>query len=172
MRILFGKKYRWCTALPAIAMGLMLILPIGNPALGAEGARHLVGTWQLVSWINKQADGSTDYPMGESPVGLLICDAHGNLSLQVMDDFRPTFESGYEQTSLEELKEVYKTYSAMFGAYTVDTTNRTIEIQVRGITNPNYLGSTLTRYYDFGDSTLTLSLNKERTNSTVWKKIK
>lgn len=159
----------------ALVTGIILWLPISGfhgQAFAASEARHLIGTWELVSWKHRQKDGSTSYPMGETPVGLLIYDTLGNVSIQIMDDFRPTFESGFKQTSLEELKSVYQTYSAMFGQYTVDASNKSIGIQVRAITNPNYLSSELTRYYEIKDDTLTLSLDKKRTNSTVWKRVK
>lgn len=159
----------------ALITGIVLWLPITEPqgqVFAASEAKGLVGTWELQSWKQHKKDGSTIYPMGETPVGLLIYDKLGNISIQIMDDFRPTFEAGYDQTSLEELKSVYKTYSAMFGRYTIDTAAKTVGIEVRAITNPSYLSSELTRYYDLKGDTLTMSFDKKRTNSTVWKRVK
>ncbi len=39
-------------------------------------------------------------------------------------------------------------------------------------TNPSYLSSELTRYYELKDDELILSLDKKRTNQTVWKRAK
>ncbi|GMR17855.1 MAG: hypothetical protein BMS9Abin33_0249 [Gammaproteobacteria bacterium] len=169
------KMTRKSLLLSLLLTVIVLIFPVTNSksqVFATSANRDLVGTWELVAWKHRQADGTTKYPMGETPVGLLIYDRLGNVSIQIMDDFRPTFESGYDQTTLEELKSVYKTYAAMFGRYTVDTSTKTIGIQVRAITNPNYLSAELTRYYKLKGDLLTLSLDKKRMNNTVWKRVK
>lgn len=169
------KKRHQKLLLSLLIAGLVFIFPLTRPqgqVFAGSEARDLIGTWELLSWKQRSSDGTIKYPMGETPVGLLIYDGMGNFSLQIMDDFRPTFEEGYDQTSLEELKSVYKTYSAMFGRYTIDTSAKTIDIQVRGITNPSYLSSELTRYYKLKGDTLILSLDKGRKNNTSWKRVK
>lgn len=157
--------------LAAILIVLALAASVHGGAYAADDSARLVGSWKLVSWQTKHTDGSTDYPMGESPAGLLIYDARGNMSLQIMDDFRPAFSQGYEKTTLDELKEVYKTYAAMFGHYSVDPSARTVSIEVQGITNPNYMSSTLTRYYTLKGDTLVMAFDPKGMNSTTWKRI-
>jgi hypothetical protein len=163
------------TVLPAVSAAVFIVLSLAVSGLGlasaADDAARLVGSWKLVSWQTKHTDGSTDYPMGESPAGLLIYDARGNMSLQIMDDFRPAFSQGYDKTTLDELKEVYKTYAAMFGHYSVDPSARTVSIEVQGITNPNYMSSTLTRYYTLKGNTLVMAFDPKGMNSTTWKRI-
>jgi len=155
-----------------ILIGLILLVSVPATSFAADDSARFVGTWELVSWKSKKSDGTTDYPMGESPVGLLIYDARGNISMQIMDDFRSPFTQDYEQVSLTELKSVYETYAAMFGHYTVDSAARTVSIEVQGITNPNYISSTLTRYYELKGDALILAFDPKRMNSTVWKRIK
>jgi len=155
-----------------VLIGLALFISIPNSAYAADDSARLVGSWKLVSWTTRNANGSTEFPMGESPAGLLMYDAKGNMSLQIMDDFRPVFSQGYEKTSFDELKEVYKTYAAMFGRYTVNPDTRSISIEVQGITNPNYMSSTLIRYYKFEDDLLVLAFDPKGMNSTVWKRLK
>ena len=161
--------------LSGLSMAVVLVLALAAFGFGrasaADDAARLVGSWKLVSWQTKHSDGSTGYPMGESPAGLLIYDARGNISLQIMDDFRPAFSQGYEKTTLDELKEVYKTYAAMFGHYSVDPSARTVSIEVQGITNPNYMSSTLTRYYALKGNTLVMAFDPKGMNSTTWKRI-
>ncbi len=156
----------------ATLIGLALFASSVAWSYAADDTARLVGSWELVSWKTKQPDGTTDYPMGESPVGLLMYDARGYMSVQIMDDFRPAFRRGYEKTTLDELKEVYKTYAAMFGRYTVDSASRTLSIEVQGITNPNYMSSTLTRYYTLKGDTLVMAFDPKGMNSTTWKRIK
>lgn len=169
------KQTSTTVVLSLLIAGLGLFFPITESqgqTYAASVTKSLVGTWELVSWKHRQADGTTKYPMGETPVGLLIYDNLGNVSVQIMDDFRPTFESGFDQTSLEELKSVYKTYNALFGRYAVDPATKTVDITVRAITNPNYLSSELTRYYEIKGDELILSLDKKHMNQTVWQRVK
>jgi hypothetical protein len=48
-----------------------------------------VGTWKLVSFEELLPDGRVTYPYGEEPAGLLIYDAAGHMSVQVMRRDRP-----------------------------------------------------------------------------------
>lgn len=132
----------------------------------------IVGSWRLVSWIVKAPDGKVTHPVGENPVGLLMYDDLGNMSVHLMNSFRPIFEMGYAETSLEELKEVYDGYIAYFGKYTIDISEQTITHHADGITNPNFVGTRLVRYYDLTADKLVLSTDKERTSSLTWLRIR
>ena len=52
----------------------------------AELAPSLVGSWRLVSYETKRADGaagSASHPFGDAPIGLFIFDPDGNYSVQL-----------------------------------------------------------------------------------------
>jgi hypothetical protein len=37
----------------------------------------LIGTWRLVSWENRSADGQISYPLGKDGVGCIIYNPYG-----------------------------------------------------------------------------------------------
>jgi len=53
-------------------------------AAPAQTAKDLIGAWTLVSDENVHADGSRVQAMGPNPQGLLIFDANGRYSLQLL----------------------------------------------------------------------------------------
>lgn len=133
---------------------------------------EFVGSWKLISWISNQSDGTVKHNMGENPVGLLMYDKLGNMSVHIMNSFRPIFEMGYAETSIDELKEVYEGYIAYFGKYTVDETERTITHHADGITNPGFVGAKLVRYYELSEDKLVLSTDRNKTSRLTWLRIK
>src|SRR5262245_52980944 len=53
-----------------------------------------VGTWTLVSWTVEQADGEvTESPLGSNPVGSLMYQPGGRMSVALMRADRPRFAS-------------------------------------------------------------------------------
>jgi hypothetical protein len=106
----------------------------------------LIGTWHLVSFEFRHADGEVTYPIGKNAVGLLIYTAEGYMAVQLMRTDRPAFASDdvFEGTS-EEIKAAYEGFTAHFGMYTVDDAAGTVTHHVQGHIFPNRNGSTVTR---------------------------
>lgn len=145
--------------------------PAGSLSASAVNAK-LVGSWRLVSWVARQSDGTVKHAMGADPIGLLIYDSFGNMSVQIMDSFRPGFERGYAGTTLEELKSIHDGYLAYFGTYVIDEKQHAVVHRIKAITNPNYYGADLVRYYELSGDRLVLSLDKDKLNSLTWARIK
>jgi Lipocalin-like domain len=46
---------------------------------------HLIAAWELVSYVEKPLNGSLlNYPMGESPMGIIMYTPDGYMSAQLM----------------------------------------------------------------------------------------
>lgn len=83
-------------AMPPALRRLLMILCLTTLAALCKGSsadepaaltsQALVGTWRLVSVEERQPDGETIYWMGRRPLGLLIYDWAGNVSVQIMRD--------------------------------------------------------------------------------------
>jgi hypothetical protein len=43
----------------------------------------IVGTWKLVRYEDRSADGTPHYPFGEKPLGYFVYDSTGHLSVQI-----------------------------------------------------------------------------------------
>jgi len=120
------------------AMGLCLTLIV--PAANAQPSlkQQLVGTWRLGSIINVRADGTKYELFGPSAKGILMLDADGFYSLQIMrGDWLPFGRTRMEGTP-EENKNIVQSMISHFGTYRMDDKKRTIEFHIRGSSYPNW----------------------------------
>jgi hypothetical protein len=86
-----------------------------------EKAERFVGTWRLVSVLNSK--GEIDSVRGPKPTGLIIYDAHGNFSVQIMPDReRPKY--ALNKATPAQAQAALLGYTAYFGTYSIDTQTR------------------------------------------------
>jgi hypothetical protein len=167
-------------ALPPLAAGVgLLALSVaacgGQPAAAVRNGsvRHaapaaFVGTWTVVSRVDRTADGreSVDPSLGRDPVALLVYDAAGHVSAQLM---RRTGRSsaGAASPSAAAAAAVPDAnnsaalggYDAYFGTYVVDTVQHTVTHRLEGALNPADVGRALTRRYRFDGAELVLEFD-------------
>ena len=86
-------------------------------ALGAQSAPSIVGTWRVVDYEIRNADGTVTKEFGDKPLGYFIYDATGHLAIQVMEN--------------PAEKDPPKSF-AYFGTYTVDAANGVVIHHVEG----------------------------------------
>ncbi len=80
---------------------------------------RFVGTWRLVSFVGHGADGGETRTYGPRPLGVLIYDKGGRMSVQIARSDRRPFKSGdLFRASPEELKDAFEGYFGYFGRYT------------------------------------------------------
>jgi hypothetical protein len=68
----------------------LLFLAVATPAIAQSAQRLLVGTWLLISNYSERPDGNKFEITGPNPTGILMFDATGRMSLQIM---RSTYTS-------------------------------------------------------------------------------
>ncbi len=104
-------------------------------------APPLVGTWRLVSFESRTASGEIHRPLGSAPVGQLVYDASGHMSVQLMDPNRRPFESGdFTRGSDAELRAAVGGYVAYYGTYSLDPLRGVVTHHVLGALFPNWVG--------------------------------
>ena len=143
-----------------VTAALDLQTPAPRPANGAT--QRIVGTWQLVTRTVSRADGTTivDPVLGEKPIGRLVYDASGAMSLQMMRTGRKsamTPSAPRDKTN----PRVVLGYDSYFGSYTVDEKAGTVTHHVEGSLFPEDLGSNWVRPFTLDGDTLTLRLTGE-----------
>jgi virginiamycin B lyase len=118
----------------------------------------LVGTWKLVRYEDREAGGGAPiYPFGEHPVGQLIYDDSGNMSIQVMKTPHPKIASGDdEKVTPPEKQALYDAYVAYFGTYRVDDTKHVVVTDVKADLYDAFIGSSQERPYVLEGDTLKL----------------
>lgn len=129
------------------------------------------GAWRLVSFEERQPNGEITHPYGEHPVGLLVYDASGMMSVQVMRRDRAALSSGdLRQVAAEEIKSAVEGFTAFFGPYAVDEENGAITHHAEGHILPNSVGKKLVRSFEFEGERLILKPSENR--RVIWERVR
>ena len=109
-------------------------------------AKQLVGTWAYVTSESLLPDGSRRLPFGTDGKGILMFDANGRFSQQIVSSNRPKFAANNRlKGTPEEYKAAVHGSIGNFGTYTVDEAGKVIIFRVEGSTFPNSDGETQKR---------------------------
>jgi len=122
------------------------------------GKEQFIGTWKLVSSEFRRSDGGVTYPMGRNASGMLMYDASGHMSAQIIRPGRPAFASGDQlKGTPEEIKSAFEGCVAYFGTYEVNEKKGTVTHHVEGSSFPNWVGTDQRRFFEFCGNRVTLS---------------
>ena len=144
----------------------------------ARGDLLVVGIWKLISFQAEADDGTVTYPFGKNVAGLLLIDAKGYFSVQLMDTKRPSFKSGDPRHGTPvEVKTAFKNYMGYYGTFDLDETKGVIIFHVRGAWLPNWIGSDQIRYYALRGNRMSISTapvlfdGKRRVGKLIWERV-
>jgi hypothetical protein len=132
---------------------------------------QLVGTWMLVAMRNeKKVD-----VMGPHPMGMLVFDAAGHYTTQVMRSDLPKFAiPDRSKATPEESQAVVRGFMALYGNYTVIDPG-TINLHVVGSMLPNWDGADQKRSFIIkGDELELTNLTNSSGDASVhafWKRV-
>jgi Lipocalin-like domain len=119
-------------------------------------ANQLFGSWRLVRFENRDADGTVSYPMGPDVQGYIIYNPDGYMSVIITGPDRPAFkEADIGAGTGEELAQAAATCIAYCGRYEV-LPGRVVHY-VENSLFPNWAGGIQERFMELEGSTLTLS---------------
>jgi len=146
--------------LTRLAAASILALGLVVAAAAEEARPDLVGTWQLVSRVDRNQAGMVvpETSLGANPSGYLVYDATGHVFLQMMVSDRK--EASCAPTSPADTNNLAHVggYDAYFGRYEVDTAKRIVTHVLQGALGPADVGRRLTRRYHLDGDTLTLQM--------------
>ena len=141
----------------------------------AQTAKELIGAWTLVSDENVRADGSRVQVMGANPQGLLIFDADGRYSLQLLRPNRPKFASNNRmEGTAEENKAAVQGANPHWGTYSINESDRTIDFKIEHAFFPNWEGTEQKRPFTLTGNQLryTATASTGGTAELVWRRAK
>jgi hypothetical protein len=143
--------------------------PMGQSGSGSGSSQRVVGMWRLVSIVQ---DGGQAPNRGAHPTGLIVYDASGHMSVQIMPDrIRPKYATA--EPTPEEAKEALRGYTAYFGTYTVDERASTVTHHRLGSVNPGDVGSDLVRKFEFAPGNrIILTPLENPTRRLTWERVK
>jgi hypothetical protein len=135
---------------------------------------QFIGTWELVKWTAKPAEGELFYPFGRDAVGQIIYDATNGVIVSIMKKDRKAFASGdFLNGNVEEILSAYNGFVAYWGTYAIDQAERKVIHRIRISSFPNWVGQDQVREYDFQDDFLTLRASAigATQHELLWRKI-
>lgn len=112
----------------------------------------LIGTWQLISQHTEYPDGRIEITRGMQPIGILMYDAQGNMSVQLLR----TESIDQHHTDLTTFDTAMDEYHGYFGTYEVDEAEKTVYHNIIGAAFPLYRGTRQVRRFELDGDTLTL----------------
>jgi hypothetical protein len=136
----------------------------------------LVGTWRLISWENRDLDGTINYPLGEDAVGYIMYNEDGYVFVAIMRSDRAKFAVGdLLSGSIEEKAYAAGTYVSYCGRYEFrgDTVIHHVELSLF----PNWVGVEQERLVEIKGDQLTVSTRPmlfggaQRTAHLIWERV-
>ena len=116
----------------------------------------LIGTWRLISWENRDADGHISYPLGEDALGYIIYNEDGYMFVAIMRPERAKFAAGdLLSSTTEERAHAASTYVSYCGRY--EFRGETVIHHVELSLFPNWVGVDQERLVELKGNRLTLS---------------
>ena len=143
-----------------------------------KGDLPVIGLWKLISVEAEADDGTLIYPFSGDVEGLLIIDAKGYFSAQLMDRKRRSFKSGDARGGTPlEVKTAFENYIGYYGTFDVDESKRVITFHVKGAWLPNWIGTDQIRYYTLSGNRMAISTapmlygGKKGIGKLVWERV-
>jgi hypothetical protein len=140
-------------------VSLLVALLVATPTHAGDPIKSsLVGSWEVVSYEDRVANGMPVYPYGKNPLGLLIYDATGHMSVQIMKTPPPDVASDeWDRFTVSEKVALYDGYVAYFGKYEIDPTRKVVTHLPVADLSRLYIGRREERRYALTDDRLVLS---------------
>jgi hypothetical protein len=134
---------------------------------------QLVGTWTLLSWEQKNGDGTKVERYGSSPKGIAFFDGSGKYIITVMRSDRAKYASNaLWQGTPGENKETADGTITDFGTYSISEADSSIAIHVEGSSFPNWNATNQKRFVAIGGEQLTLTVRPPGGDvvDVIWKR--
>ena len=148
-----------------VAVALQVVGSQPSAPVAQTPREWLVGSWVLVSREDRAADGNRipEPTLGSDPLGFLVYDGHGNMTVQLMRRARdgragtatPRVQAGTSNTGSAD------GYDAYFGTYSVDLEAHTVTHHLVGALLPGDVGKSLTRHFQVSETELRLWFETE-----------
>jgi hypothetical protein len=154
------------TAWSAVALLIWSSLAAAPPPAPVPQAPRelLVGSWVLVSREDRAADGTVvpEPALGSDPIGFLVYDGHGNMTVQLMRRSR----DGRAATPARPAAGAANSgsadgYDAYFGTYSVNLDAHTVTHHLVGALLPGDVGKSLVRHFQVSATELRLWFETE-----------
>ena len=159
-------------------LSIFLLFSVCLASAQKSKKEDIAGTYRLVIVDNITADGSRVHLYGDNPQGILIFDAKGNYSLQIMSAGRPKFAAGDKSKGTDQENRAAITgCNTHFGTYLIDENAGTITFNIQHASFPNWEGVKQKRPFTLTNGVFKYSVPAPTTGGAVtgevvWEKMK
>lgn len=142
-------------------------------------------TWRLTLYRSNNLDGTTDYPMGKRPHGILIYGSSGYMSVQMARAGRknrrllPFSSTDTLDIDPEDAKRAMDTYLAYCGTYSIDLKAKVVTHAIQSCSYPPWINRKKKRSFQLEGDTLILNTlkpaffrGKLRTARLDWERVR
>lgn len=159
-----GSSQMVRTVFAALLLSLFLSGCVTTPERDVQRSNPLVGTWELVRYVDRPDNGPPIYAYGDPPIGMYIFTAGGHVSISLMPN-PPNLAA--PSTDLDPNACVPNWYCSHFGTYTYDPAGPAWIEHVTGGNIPGYLGTDQRRTFTLNGDVLTVSKQYTANGSIV-----
>jgi hypothetical protein len=129
----------------------------------------ILGPWKLTSMTATSRQGDVNYPLGESPCGMILYDASRYMSFTAMRPGRPRFASGdLASGTPEEIAAAFDGFEAYCGTYEVNLEKGVVTHHVETHRFPNWEGSDQVRFFQLSERRLAIDTAPILFDGTEW----
>jgi hypothetical protein len=118
----------------------------------------VAGTWRLVSLQSETSDGKVTDLYGSPPLGQLIYDASGHMSVHLLKPDLPKCGSLDRRVCPDrQARSAFDNYLGYWGRYRIDQKRGTVTHIVDGASVPDWVGTSQERFFKLSGNRLTLT---------------
>ena len=173
---------RFCTLFVVCHLSLALAQSPSAASQQQSVSQQLVGAWRLVSVETIRPSGEVIYPFyGKHPEGILMYDANGWMSVQIVSDPMPSVPSTSSREEFLRAPAAEKIaaidgYYAYFGTWTLDGSGTSVTHHIRHSLYPGERDQEGVRHLKLDGNRLTLTakaheMGEDHQRVLVWEKL-
>lgn len=146
---------------PLSIAALLLVIATCFPASyvhPATNSQSLIGTWKLISDKQVKVDGSSSDLYGSSPLGQLIYDSHGYMSVHLLT---PALTKCGTQDRRKcpdtAARSAFDNYLGYWGRFKISADGKSVVHTIEGASVPDWIGTSQERFFELSGGQLTLT---------------
>jgi hypothetical protein len=148
-------KNHWSVASLLLVLATCLTASSVYPAANSQS---LVGTWKLISDRQVKADGSSNDLYGSAPLGQLIYDLQGHMSVHLLTpDLAKCGTQDRRKCPDSAARSAFDNYLGYWGHVKVSADNRSLMHIIEGASVPDWVGTSQERFFELSGDRLTLT---------------
>jgi lipocalin-like protein len=144
-------------SLASLLLVFAMYVPVSD-VYPAANSQSLIGTWKLISDKQVKADGSSSDLYGASPLGQLIYDSNGHMSVHLLTpDLTKCGTQDRRKCSDSAARSAFDNYLGYWGRFKVSANSKSVMHIIEGASAPDWIGTSQVRFFELSGDRLTLT---------------